>query len=253
MLEQRRAGHHRKGRVSIRVGVTTKLSPCSAGSTDSGQSGAGCLAPMEPKDNVRLGRRRQRVGAGVAEIRRPARQRPLRPGHRPLCVEPVGRRVVGSNGAVQPITSVQFLVGAVAHPFGGNDFYVYYGQEQTQRNAVDRRCGARRLGQSCVPRKRLRRRGRGSGHTRHCRLQRRPAATCTANVQRVQEITVGFWQDIYKGDLGRVRFGAAVRIRAVGPVLRCDHRHGLRPLARQQRLAPEQQHRLLLARYYPFN
>jgi hypothetical protein len=29
----------------------------------------------------------------------------------------------------------------------------------------------------------------------------------TANVQRVREITVGFWQDIYKGDLGRARVG----------------------------------------------
>jgi hypothetical protein len=33
------------------------------------------------------------------------------------------------------------------------------------------------------------------------------SALCTANVQRVQEITVGFWQDIYKGDLGRARVG----------------------------------------------
>ena len=32
-------------------------------------------------------------------------------------------------------------------------------------------------------------------------------ALCAANVQRVQELTVGFWQDIYKGDLGRARVG----------------------------------------------
>ena len=30
---------------------------------------------------------------------------------------------------------------------------------------------------------------------------------CAANVQRVQEFTIGFWQDIYKGDLGRARVG----------------------------------------------
>ena len=29
------------------------------------------------------------------------------------------------------------------------------------------------------------------------------SALCAANVQRVQEFTIGFWQDIYKGDLGR--------------------------------------------------
>ena len=43
--------------------------------------------------------------------------------------------VVGPTGNLQPLTTVQFLVGAVAHPFAGNDIYVYYGQEQTQANA----------------------------------------------------------------------------------------------------------------------
>ena len=32
-------------------------------------------------------------------------------------------------------------------------------------------------------------------------------ATCTANVQKTQEFTIGFWQDVYKGNLGRVRIG----------------------------------------------
>ena len=34
--------------------------------------------------------------------------------------------------------------------------------------------------------------------------------SCTANVKRTQELTVGFWQQLYKGDLGQVRVGAAV-------------------------------------------
>jgi hypothetical protein len=29
------------------------------------------------------------------------------------------------------------MVGAVAHPFAGNDIYVYYGQEQTQRKRLE--------------------------------------------------------------------------------------------------------------------
>ena len=33
------------------------------------------------------------------------------------------------------------------------------------------------------------------------------SGTCTANVQRVRQLSVGFWQDIYKGDLGRARVG----------------------------------------------
>jgi hypothetical protein len=35
-----------------------------------------------------------------------------------------------------------------------------------------------------------------------------PGTTWTANVKRTQEITVGFWQNIYKGDVGRFTFGA---------------------------------------------
>jgi hypothetical protein len=34
------------------------------------------------------------------------------------------------------------------------------------------------------------------------------AGSCTANVERTQELTVGFWQQLYKGDLGQVRVGA---------------------------------------------
>ena len=35
-----------------------------------------------------------------------------------------------------------------------------------------------------------------------------PRHACTANVQRTQEFTIGFWQNIYKGDVGRFTFGA---------------------------------------------
>jgi hypothetical protein len=31
--------------------------------------------------------------------------------------------------------------------------------------------------------------------------------TCTANVQRTQEFTIGFWDNIYKGPVGRFTFG----------------------------------------------
>jgi hypothetical protein len=33
-------------------------------------------------------------------------------------------------------------------------------------------------------------------------------ADCIANNQRLTEITAGFWQNVYKGDYGRVTFGA---------------------------------------------
>ena len=42
---------------------------------------------------------------------------------------------VGPTGALKTIQATHFLVGAVAHPFAGNDFYAYYGQEQNGANA----------------------------------------------------------------------------------------------------------------------
>ena len=42
--------------------------------------------------------------------------------------------VIGPNGSLTPITSLQFMVGAVIHPFAGNDIYAYYGQDQTRAN-----------------------------------------------------------------------------------------------------------------------
>jgi hypothetical protein len=32
--------------------------------------------------------------------------------------------------------------------------------------------------------------------------------TCIANNRRLSELTIGFWQDLYKGHLGRVALGA---------------------------------------------
>ena len=31
--------------------------------------------------------------------------------------------------------------------------------------------------------------------------------TCTFDVKKAQEFTIGFWQDAYKGNLGRLRYG----------------------------------------------
>ena len=111
--------------------------------------------------------------------------------------------VIGPDGTLKPLTTTQFLVGAVVHPFGGNDVYAYYGQEQTQANAwtvggvqggwgnaaFPENCGSLIPGDSATT-------GFNAG-----------SGVCAANVKRVQEFTIGFWQDIYKGDLGRARVG----------------------------------------------
>jgi hypothetical protein len=118
--------------------------------------------------------------------------------------------VIGPNGQLNPITEVQFLVGGVAHPFTGNDIYVYYGQEQAQRNAWTVGAVNGGYGNLLQPMS-----GCAGGGLPVANFDGTAGSanfngatgTCTGNVQRVQEITVGFWQDFYKGDLGRMRYG----------------------------------------------
>ena len=114
--------------------------------------------------------------------------------------------VVGPTGSLTPLTALSFLVGAVGHPIAGNDVYLYYGQDQTYANSwtvgatqggwgnpnfVNNGCVTQSLAGGTL----------GAFNT--------PAAgACTFDVQKAQEFSVGFWQDVYKGDMGRVRVGA---------------------------------------------
>ena len=88
------------------------------------------------------------------------------------------------------------------------DAYAYYGQEQTQANAwtvggVQGGWGNAAFNSSCgLVASELANTNGGTGTNFNIN-----STICTANVQRVREITVGFWQDIYKGDLGRARVG----------------------------------------------
>ena len=76
---------------------------------------------------------------------------------------------------------------------------------------------------------------------------------CSFNVQKTQEFTIGFWQDAYKGDLGRVRVGLQYEY------IRIDRFSG-RPLGPttatsqpNQGLSPNNNIVFLSLRYYPFN
>jgi hypothetical protein len=115
--------------------------------------------------------------------------------------------VIGPNGALTPLTSLSFMVGAVAHPFTGNDVYAYYGQDRTNANAWT--VGATQGGW-----------GNPNFVNNGCINQNLTGGTlggfntpiagsaCTFDVQKAEEFTIGFWQDAYKGNLGRVRVGA---------------------------------------------
>jgi hypothetical protein len=118
---------------------------------------------------------------------------------------------IASNGSLQPLTTLQFLVGAVAHPWEALDVYVYYGQEQLQSNFWNITSGGKTtsggygnpafVNTGCLLENQL---GGPAGFNDPI-----PGTSCAGatNVQRVNEITGGFWYNVYKGDLGRVRVG----------------------------------------------
>lgn len=156
--------------------------------------------------------------------------------------------VIGADGALTPVTELSFLVGAVAHPFAGSDIYAYYGQDQTYSNAWT--VGATQGGwgnpafvnSGCVNQNL-------TGGTLGGFNTPIVAGTCTFDVQKTQEFTIGFWQDVYKGDLGRVRFGGQyeyVRLTAFA---------GLPTGAGtpNQGLNPNNNIAFFSFRYYPFN
>jgi len=168
--------------------------------------------------------------------------------------------VVGPTGNLQPLTSVQFMVGAVVHPFAGNDIYVYYGQEQTQANAwtvggVNGGWGNSAFNESCGlitsgANSELVNNNGGTGTNFNTN-----STVCTANVQRVREITVGFWQDIYKGDLGRARVGLQyeyVMLDLFSGLATATSLAGNNPIPNTG-LHPNNNIVFFSLRYYPFN
>jgi len=114
--------------------------------------------------------------------------------------------VVGPNGALTPLTALSFLVGAVGHPFTGNDLYLYYGQDQTYANSWTVAATQGGWGNpsfvnnGCVNQSL-------TGGTLGTFNTPIGGTTCTFDVQKTQEFTIGFWQDVYQGDMGRVRVG----------------------------------------------
>ena len=112
---------------------------------------------------------------------------------------------IGPDGSLTPLQTTQILLGLVAHPWTGLDVYAYGGQEQVNATAwtVSTTQGGygnpNFVNNGCLNENQT---GGSAGFNT-------PIAgfTCTANVKRVQELTVGFWQDAYKGDIGRLVFG----------------------------------------------
>jgi hypothetical protein len=113
---------------------------------------------------------------------------------------------IAPDGSLQPLQTLQFLVGAIAHPVDGLDVYAYYGQEEVRANFWTIAGTQGGYGNPNFVNNGCLNENLGSGPAGF--NDAIAGTTCTANVQRTQEFTIGFWQNIYKGDVGRFTFGA---------------------------------------------
>ena len=165
----------------------------------------------------------------------------------------------GSNGALTPLTYLGAMVGFVAHPMPGLDIYGYAGQEQVNANSFAATSSAgygnpAANNAGCLfanPAYANNPGGIGAGSFNS------PIAgsTCVGNVQRTQELTIGFWQDAYKGDLGRIRVGMQyeyVQLHAFAGSPTATSTGGA-PATPNQGLNPNNNVVFFSLRYYPFN
>src|SRR6516164_4801317 len=108
---------------------------------------------------------------------------------------------IAADGSLSLVTGWSAMVGLIGHPWEGLDVYVYAGQEEVAANFFN-------IGTTLF--------GLGNpGFSNATCFVTTPfsfsggtPADCIANNKRLSEITAGFWQNVYKGDYGRVTFGA---------------------------------------------
>jgi hypothetical protein len=108
---------------------------------------------------------------------------------------------IAADGSLTPLVALTAMVGLIAHPWEGLDIFAYAGMEQVSASFFD--VGNTLFGF-----------GNPGFSNAGCTIVT-PAsfagvtpANCIANNRRVIELAIGFWRDLYKGDLGRLRVGA---------------------------------------------
>jgi hypothetical protein len=110
---------------------------------------------------------------------------------------------IAPDASLAPLTGLMALVGAIAHPWDGLDVYAYGGYEQLSARFFN--VGVAPFGF-----------GNPNFSNLTCLLTTQTSFTtgvaaapgCVANNRRLWEATAGFWQNLYKGDYGRVVWGA---------------------------------------------
>jgi hypothetical protein len=163
--------------------------------------------------------------------------------------------VIGSSGALTPVTGLQFLFGGVVHPWNGLDIYAYYGQDRTYANSWTKGTtqggwgNPNFINNGCLLQSTTNGGALLSGSPFNTPIT---GTTCTFDVQSTQEFTAGLWQTAYKGELGRVVMGLQyfyIRVNAFpglpGPITALS--------TPNQGLNPNNNVFMFSFRYYPFD
>jgi hypothetical protein len=112
--------------------------------------------------------------------------------------------VVAPDGSLSPIKAVHALGGVLVHPWAGLDIYGYGGTERAQANYWSTVSSGSIKGLTGF--------GVPTAVNTGCNIATAASFTggtsnCAAINKSVSSVTVGFWQDLYKGNFGRVAGG----------------------------------------------
>ena len=112
--------------------------------------------------------------------------------------------VVAPDGSLSPIKAVHALGGVVVHPWAGLDIYAYAGMEKAQPNywSIVSTGSVKNLTGFGVP----------SAINTGCNITTAASfiggtSNCAGVNHQLEEFTMGFWQDFYKGNYGRLAGG----------------------------------------------
>jgi type II secretory pathway pseudopilin PulG len=112
--------------------------------------------------------------------------------------------VVGQDGSFNLIKEVSAMAGVVVHPWMGLDIYAYGGFEQEDANFYSSMVGGFPLG---LGNPNLSNGGCNITTAFSFSVGTPASGACAANTKTLTDITAGFWQNLYSGDVGRFTFG----------------------------------------------
>ncbi|WP_454616649.1 FlxA-like family protein [Bradyrhizobium cenepequi] len=107
---------------------------------------------------------------------------------------------IAPDGSLTPLTGLTAMVGLIGHPWVGLDVYAYGGIEQVDASSFN--AGTTLLGYGNPEFSNF-----GCLFATPSSFAGSTPANCIANNRRLSEVTVGFWQNLYKGDYGRIAVG----------------------------------------------